>query len=51
MNYVSALSKNQKLELDSAVNKLWDLDSLGIRPENEVHESIVHDILFTGERY
>ena len=51
VNYVSALSKNEKLELDSAVNKLWDLDNLGIRPENEVHESMVDDILFTGEQY
>ena len=51
VNCVSTLSKNEKLEFDSAINKIRDLDGLGIRPENEVREHIVDDILFTGERY
>ena len=34
------------------VNKLWDLDSLGIRPENDAsNESFVGEIQFTGSRY
>ena len=33
------------------VNKLWDLDSLGIREDNQVHENLVDNICFTGERY
>ena len=34
------------------VNKLWDLDSLGIRPENDAaKESFDNEIEFTGSRY
>ena len=34
------------------VNKLWDLDSLGIRPENDAaKESFDNEIEFTGNRY
>ena len=47
----SKLANNPKQELDRAVHKLWDLDSLGIRVENEIHEGIIDDILFTGDRY
>ncbi len=42
---------NTKQDLDKTVHKLWDLDSLGIRVEDEVHEGVIDDILFTGERY
>ena len=42
---------NPKQDLDETVHKLWDLDSLGIRVEDEVHEGVIDDILFTGERY
>ena len=37
--------------IDEQVNKLWDLESLGIRPNNDVHEALIDDIVFTGERY
>ena len=37
--------------IDEQVNKLWDLDSLGIRPNDDVHEALIDDIVFTGERY
>ena len=33
------------------MHKLWDLESLGIRVEDEVHKSVVNNISFTGERY
>ena len=36
--------------IEEQVNKLWDLDSLGIRPK-DVHEALLDDIVFTGERY
>ena len=37
--------------IEEQVNKLWDLDSLGIRPKDNVHEALLDDIVFTGERY
>ena len=38
-------------DLDSMLNKLWDLDSIGIREVNKVHETVLDDIKFTGYRY
>ena len=37
--------------IEEQVNKIWDLDSLGIRPKDNVHEALLDDIVFTGERY
>ncbi|XP_048580427.1 uncharacterized protein LOC116614572 [Nematostella vectensis] len=37
--------------VESEVVKLWDYETLGIREENEVHESLKDGIVFTGERY
>ena len=48
---VNFLQCEQSKNLDVQVNKLWDLDSLGIRPKDDVHESLVDNIKFTGERY
>ena len=42
-------SKKQETELN--FHKLWDLDSIGIREENEVHESVVDNIAFTGSKF
>ena len=33
------------------LHKLWDLDSIGIRENDEVHTNLVDDIAFTGDRY
>ena len=33
------------------LHKLWDLDTVGIRPTNQVHTDIVDSIEFTGDRY
>ena len=38
-------------EINKSMHKLWDLESLGIRVEDEVHKSVVNNISFTGERY
>eukprot|EP00794_Sanderia_malayensis_P013531 gene13531-biopygen10799 len=51
VNFVSAFSKSDKQKLEDSVHTLWDLDSLGIREQNEVHQSLVDNIEFTGERY
>ena len=41
----------EKQELDGKLQRLWDLDSLGIREQHKVHESVLDDILFSGKRY
>ena len=33
------------------VNKLWDSESLGIKEEDHVHEPLIDNLCFTGERY
>ena len=43
------LVERRKVEVE--VNKLWDLDTLGIRPESEVQEFFLDNIVFTGDRY
>ena len=43
--------KEDRRIIEDTVNKLWDLDSLGIRQDNEVHEQLLDNISFTGERY
>ena len=48
---MSAPNKVEKQEIDSNLHKLWDLDSIGIREEDKVHESVLDDIAFTGSRY
>ena len=42
---------NDKASLQDQIHKLWDLDSVGVRPTTDVHEDIVDKIEFTGERY
>ena len=38
-------------DVDKNMHKLWDLDTLGIRVEDEVHKSVIDNISFTGTRY
>ena len=51
VNFVQSSIKQEKMELEERVSKLWDLDSLGIRESHEVHEQLLDNISFTGERY
>ena len=53
VNYVPSFSlmSSEKQRVDEEINKLWDLDSIGIRTDNEVHENVLDNIVFTGERY
>ena len=37
--------------LQSTVGKLWDLDSIGIKASDKVHESFENDISFLDDRY
>ena len=51
VNFVQADDRSDSNILQQA-NKLWDLESLGIRPENDASkESFVDEIQFTGSRY
>ena len=43
--------KSQRKKIDEAAHKLWDLDTIGIRTQNEVHTHLIENIHFTGERY
>ena len=45
------LTKTDNTDLRTQVDKLWDLDSIGIRVDNEVYTSVIDNILFTGKRY
>ena len=42
-------SRKQETELN--LHKLWDLDSIGIREGDQVHESVIDNITFTGSKY
>ena len=47
----SKFSSVGNLDLDYKLNRLWDLDSIGIREANKVHEGVLDNIKFTGHRY
>jgi len=57
VNFVSSLPPNPlhvldtSLPLDNEVKKMWDLETLGICKENEIHEEFLDNISFTGSRY
>ena len=38
-------------EIDKSMHKLWDLETVGIRIEDEIHKSVLNNISFKGERY
>ena len=48
---VNLLSEPRKQEIDTEIHRLWDLDSIGIRETNEIHQDVIDDIIFTGKRY
>ena len=50
INFVSS-SMQEKHQLEECLHKLWDLDSIGIRENDEVRTNLVDDIAFTGDRY
>ena len=44
-------SRRAKNELEKNLSRLWDLDSLGIRVEDDVYVRTIDNIGFNGERY
>ena len=51
INSVTAEDMSEENEIQREICKLWDLDSLGIKKIDEVHEAFVDSITFDGERY
>ena len=51
VNFVSQVGKNNVSDLGCDVNKLWDLETLGVRETNDVHEALLDKISFNGTRY
>ena len=51
VNFVIDSRRQEVKQIDEEVHKLWDLDSLGIREGNNVHEQLIDDISFTGTNY
>ena len=47
--YFAGIEKMTSLDKD--VTKLWDLDSVGVRPVDTIYTDVVDNIIFTGERY
>ena len=43
--------KQTSVSLDSEVRKLWDLESIGIRVNDEVHETFENEISFSDGKY
>ena len=39
------ISEQEKNGIDSQVNRLWDLDTLGIRPEEDIQENLLDNML------
>lgn len=33
------------------VSRFWDLETIGIKPDKEVHESVISNLKFNGQRY
>ena len=48
---IPPLVAGEKHDLDNQIQRLWDLDSLGIREKDKVHENVLDDIAFVGNRY
>ena len=45
-------AREERLNLEGDVHKLWDMETLGIiETEDEVHEAFVNSVSFTGNRY
>ena len=45
------MSEPRKQEIDRDIHKLLDLDSIGIREENEVRQNVIDNIIFTSKCY
>ena len=51
VNFVSQQKTDTSVSLDSEVGKLWDLESIGIRMNDEVHETFENEISYRDGKY
>ena len=51
VNFVSQVGNHNLGDIGCDVNKLWDLETLGIRENNDVHEALLDKIKFNGSKY
>ena len=45
------LSRDEMLDLNKQVHKLWDLETIGIRNDDDVHQRVIDETSFNGQRY
>ncbi|XP_065063348.1 uncharacterized protein LOC135689914 [Rhopilema esculentum] len=48
---VNLMHQNKEQELEQDIKKLWDLETLGIKRQDKVHEEFLDNIEFKGDRY
>ena len=45
------LSSKEMVDVNKNVHKLWDMGTVGIRVDKEIHEKAIDEISFNGGRY
>ncbi|XP_046854266.1 uncharacterized protein LOC124447403 [Xenia sp. Carnegie-2017] len=51
VNLVSQIATQNADSINGDVSKLWDLETLGVRETNDVHEALLDKIEFNGSKY
>ena len=51
LNTASCLTNTEGTDVDANLSKLWHLDNIGIRKKEDVHASVIDNIIFTWKRY
>ena len=42
---------SEKSEINKNLERLWDLETVGINEKEQVHEELIDNITFAGEKY
>ena len=48
---VNLMVQNKKVDMENSLSKLWDLETLGIREKDVIHENLLETTEHTVERY
>ena len=51
VNFVSQVENQNLNNIGFDINKLWDLETLGVRECDDVHEALLDKIKFNGSKY
>ena len=43
--------RDEILDINKSLNRLWDLETVGIRIDNDIHQKVIDNISFDGQRY